>query len=41
MIFNSVDFPAPEGPDIESESPDSKLNEIPRSTSLFRIVELF
>ncbi len=28
MIFNSVDFPAPEGPDIESESPDSKSNEI-------------
>jgi len=33
MIFNSVDFPAPEGPEIDKESPESKVNEISRSTS--------
>ena len=33
IIFNNVDFPAPEGPEIDIEFPESKVNEISRSTS--------
>jgi hypothetical protein len=34
IIFNNVDFPAPEGPEIDKEFPESRVNEISRSTSL-------